>query len=227
MPQNKAYIVGTGPGSPTYLTPEAQKAINEAKIVVGWDFNFLPVRPLIKDKKVYLQENSNYIKVAGEAAEEARKQGVTVAVLRVGDPCLSSGLVGLLKLFHDFEIKIVPGVSSVQLAAAAARINLDESVIISFHENGESLKEKQRFMLLAFRRKRHLIILTGDLKPEETARFLIKHGVSETTPALVGENLTLNDEKIFRGTLLEVSSRQFYWLSVMVVVCQTVKMGGE
>jgi len=141
-----------------------------------------------------------------------------VAVLRIGDPCLSSGLVGLLKLFHDFEVKIIPGISSVQMAAAAARINIDESVIISFHEDSKTLKEKRGFMLDAFHRNRHLIILTGpEQKPEETASYLIKNGVSAATPALVCENLTLENEKIFRGTLREVASGQFSWLSVMVI----------
>ena len=218
---NKVYIVGTGPGSPRYLTAEARSAIKEARIVVGWEFNFLPVQSLIANKKVYLQDASNYIQVAEEAAEEARKQGETVAVLRIGDPCISSGLAGLLKIFHDFEVKIIPGISSTQLAAATAQINIDESVIISFHEDGDTLEEKRTFMLDAFRRKRHLIILTGqEQKPDETARYLISHGISKTTPTLVCENLTLEDEKIFRGTLVEVIPRQFSWLSVMVIICQ-------
>ena len=221
MFQNKAYIVGVGPGSPRYLTTEAQRVIREASIVVGWELDLLPARSLVTDKKVYLQNVDNYIKVAEGADDEARKRGETVAVLRSGDPCLSSGLAGLLKVFRDFEVKIVPGISSIQLAAATARINIDESVIVSFHEDGDSLEEKRRFMLDAFRRKRHLIILTGqEQKPEETARYLINHGINETVPTLVCENLTLEDEKIFRGTLKDVIARQFSWLSVMVVICQ-------
>jgi len=218
MLQNKVYIVGVGPGSPGYVTAEAQRVIRESDIVVGWEFNFLPVKPLIAGKKVYLQDASNYIQVAREAAEAARKQGKTVAVLRIGDPCISSGLAGLLKVFHDFEVKIVPGISSVQMAAAAARVNQDESVIISFHDDDADLEEERIFMLDAFRQKRHLIIITGpEQKPDETATYLINNGISKTTPAVVCENLTLEDEKIFRGALMEVIPRQFSWLSVMVV----------
>ena len=120
MLKNKAYIVGVGPGSTGYLTKQAQVIIKEADIVVGWELNFLPVKPLIADKKVYLQEASNYIQVAECAADEARKQGKTVAVLKIGDPCISSGLAGTLKTFHDFDVIIVPGISSTQIAAAAA-----------------------------------------------------------------------------------------------------------
>ncbi len=218
MFQNKAYIVGVGPGSPNYLTREAERVIREASIVVGWELDLLPVRSLTTNKKVYLQDVNNYIQVAEEAADEARKRGETVAVLRIGDPCISSGLAGLLKVFHDFEVKIVSGISSIQLAAAAAQINIDESVVISFHDSGDDLKEKRRFMLDAFGRKRHLIVITGPKqKPEETASYLIKNGISETTPTLICENLTLEDEKIFRGVLRDVIARQFSWLSVMVI----------
>jgi precorrin-6y C5,15-methyltransferase (decarboxylating) CbiE subunit len=218
---NKVYIVGVGPGSPGYLTREAEKAISEANIVVGWEFDLLPARSLTAKKRVYLQDVNNYIQVAKEAADEAKKKGETVVVLRVGDPCISSGLAGLLKVFREFEVKIVPGISSVQLAAATARINIDESVVFSFHDGGNDLEEKRRLMLDAFIRNRHLIIITGpDQKPDETASYLIKNGVSATTPTLVCENLTLGDEKIFRGTLRDAIARQFSWLSVMVVICQ-------
>lgn len=218
MSQNKVFIVGVGPGSPGYLTREAERVISEANIVVGWELDLLPARSLTTGKKVYLQDVSNYIQVAEEAADEAKKTGETVAVLRIGDPCISSGLAGLLKVFHDFEVKIVPGISSIQLAAAAAQINMDESVVISFHNGGDDLQEKRRLMLDAFGRNRHLIIITGpSQKPDETASYLIKNGVSETTPTLVCENLTLGDEKIFRGTLRDAIARQFSWLSVMVV----------
>ncbi len=215
---NKVYLVGVGPGSPKFLTREAERVIREANIVVGWELDLLPGKSLITDKKVCLQDVNNYIKVAEEAADEARKRGETVAVLRIGDPCISSGLAGLLRIFHDFEVKIVPGISSVQLAAATAQINIDESVVISFHDGEDDLEEKRRLMLDVFRRNRHLIILTGpSQKPDETAGYLIKNGVSETTPILVCESLTLEDEKIFRGALRDVIARQFSWLSVMVI----------
>jgi len=215
---NRLYIVGVGPGSPKYLTREAEEVIRGADIVVGWEFDLLPPKSLIEGKKVYLQDVNNYVRVAEKAADEARESGETVVILRIGDPCISSGLVRLLKVFHDFEVSIIPGVSSVQLAVAAAQINIDESVIISFHNGEEDSKEKRRFMLDVFGRNRHLIVITGpEQKPDETASYLTKHGVSETTPALVCENLTLEDEKIFRATLKDIAGRQFSWLSVMVV----------
>jgi precorrin-6y C5,15-methyltransferase (decarboxylating) CbiE subunit len=223
MRQNKVYIVGVGPGSPEFVTPAARKAIEEADIIVGWEINFLPVKALIDGQKVYLQDAVNYLRVVADAAEEARETGQTIAIVRIGDPCISGGLNGLLKIFHDFQVEIIPGISSTQIAAAAARINLDESAVISFHEEDEPLEKKQGFMLEAFRRNRHLLILTGKMqRPEETARYLMSHGVSGDTAALVGENFTLKNEKISRGSLKEIAHGHYSWLSIMVV-----KQGGS
>ena len=167
---NKVYIIGVGPGAPRYITGEAAEAIRQSGIVVGWEFDLLPPAELIKGKTVFLQKAGDYTKVAGEAAEEARRTGGTVAILRIGDPCISGGLNRLLEIFHDFEIAVVPGISSTQLAAAAARVNLDESVLISFHENDEWTEANRQFMLDVFRGRRHLIVISGPgYKPHETA----------------------------------------------------------
>ncbi|GAH28637.1 unnamed protein product [marine sediment metagenome] len=219
MFRNKVYIVGVGPGSPKYLTREAEEAIREASVIVGWELDLLPARHLIDGKKIYLQNVKNYVQVAETAAKEARKSNETVAVLRIGDPCISSGLDGLLKVFPDFEVRIVSGISSIQLAAAAAQINIDESVLISFHDGGDDFEKKRRFMLDGLNQNRHLIILTGpDLGPKEAAIYLTNNGISEITPAIVCENLALSDEKISRGTLQDMAAKQFSWRSVMVVI---------
>jgi precorrin-6y C5,15-methyltransferase (decarboxylating) CbiE subunit len=215
---NRVYIVGVGPGSPEYLTERTKEIVNKADIVVGWELDLLPVKDLIKGKETHLQSLDNYVRVAEKVAEEARNTNKTVVVLRVGDPCISSGLTRLLKIFDGFNIEIVPGISSIQLAAAIAHVNIHESLIISFHDGG-NLEEKKRFMLDALRRDRHIIMLVGpDLSPNEAAKYLIANGISENAPTVVCENLTLEDEKIFKGTLRNVLTKQFSWLSVMVVI---------
>ncbi|MFC1991798.1 precorrin-6y C5,15-methyltransferase (decarboxylating) subunit CbiE [Chloroflexota bacterium] len=215
---NKVHIIGVGPGATKYLTAEAEEAIRESDIVVGWEFDLLPPKSLIKGKRIFLQDVNNYIRVAGEAADTARKTSETVAVLRIGDPCISGGLIKLLEIFSDFEVNIVPGISSTQLAAAIVRINLDESVLISFHENEEWTEKNKTLMLDVFRKGRHLIIISDPgYKPHENAKYLIENGIEEDTPAIVCENISLEDEKIFRGALKDISNREFSWLSIMVV----------
>lgn len=219
----KLYVIGVGPGSEKYLTDLAKEKIREADIVVGWDLDLLPAHRLIEDKEVYVQNAANYLEVVKMASEKARAGNKKVAVLRVGDPCISSGLKTLLKLFNDFEIEIIPGISSVQLAAAIARVNIDESVIVSFHDGGGT-EEKKRFMLDALRRGRHVIMLAGpDLMPDEAARYLIANGIERDTPVVICENLTLENEKISKETLESIATKQFSWLSIAVIINKFTK----
>ena len=216
--RQKAFIVGVGPGAPQLVTPAVRRIISEAEIILGWDMDLLPVRDCIVTKRVFLQDVSNYMEATLEAVREARSDHKILAIPRVGDPCLSSGLKGLLQALSDFEVEIQSGVSSVQLAAAVARINLDESSIISFHDLGDP-EEKKRYLLACFRQGRHIIALSSpDFRPEEMARWLIRRAVRPATPVVVCSSLSLPEETILRTSLGRLVSRQFPWLTVSVIV---------
>lgn len=214
----RASLIGVGPGSPELVTPSARRAIQEAEIVLGWDLDLKPVEDCLKGKKVYLQDVNNYVRATRAAVHEAKKRGAVLAIPRVGEPCLSSGLKGLMCALEDFEIEIIPGISSIQLAAGLARVNIDESVPISFHTFGDP-EEKKQFMLNCFERGRHLIVLASpDLTPAAMADWLMKHGVSGTIRAVVGSFLTLPQEQVLNTQLASLRNRKFPWLSITVVV---------
>lgn len=205
----KAALVGVGPGSPALVTPEAREVISRAEIILGWDMDLLPVRDCVAGKTIFLQDVRNYVQATRAAVREARRTRKLLAVPRVGDPCLSSGLKGLMRALAGFDVKVYPGVSSVQLAAAHARINLDESAIVSFHDLGDP-EEKKQYMLDCFRKGRHLITLASpDLRPGPMAKWLIQQGVPANTNALVGAALSLPEQTITRTQLSRLVGREF------------------
>jgi len=214
----KASLVGVGPGSPELVTPAARRAIENAGLVLGWDLDLKPVEDCLKGKKVFLQDVKNYVQATRAAVCAAKKRKAILAIPRVGDPCLSSGLKGLLRALEGFRVEIVPGISSIQLAAALARVNIDESVPVSFHTFGDP-EDKKRFMLDCFRHERHLIVLASpDLMPGPMAEWLIRQGVPPKVPAVVGSFLTLLQQKVVRTRLGQLRGREFPWLSITVVV---------
>ena len=89
--------------------------------------------------------------------------------------------------------------------------------MFTFHE-GVSAYEKER-MAKAIGEGRTVILLPDakNFSPAEVAKFLISRGVKEATPAFVCENLTLNDERVVKSTLSEVSKTTFDSLCVMVI----------
>jgi precorrin-6B methylase 1 len=54
----------------------------------------------------------------------------------------------------------------------------------------------------------------------------MENGISPDNPAVVCENLSLEDEKIFRGTLKQISEKEFSWLSLMVLIQQSESGAG-
>lgn len=217
----KAYLVGVGPGSPEHVTPAARQALAQAEIVLGWDLDLQPVADCMAGKRIFSQDVKNYVQATRAAVREAKKRRAVLAVPRLGDPCLSSGLKGLLRALEGFAVQIIPGISSVQMAAALARINLDEAVVVSFHDYGDP-KEKKRFLLECFRRGRHLILLASpDLTPSAAAAWLIEEGVSPHSPALVGSFLSFPQERVVRTQLGSMAGMEFPWLSVSVFVNAT------
>ncbi len=213
----KVFIVGVGPGSRELLSDRARDRIGRAQVILGWDLDLLPANDLLSNKDVYLQNATNYREIAKQVADKFRNSAATVAILRIGDPCISSGLTGLLELFKGYQIEVVPGISSVQMAASLARINIDESVIVTFHESGD-IEERKRFMLEAMRRGRHLLMLAGEaLRPGPAARFLVEHGIDERLAVLICERLTLPDQSLTWTTLGQLCEKEPHWLSVIAV----------
>jgi len=209
-------IVGVGPGSKQYLTKAGEDAIRSSTAVLGWELDLHPAKQLLHDKIVYTQTVDNFKEVAKQAARETLRKGLDIAILRIGDPCVSSGLAGLIDTFSDFQIEVIPGISSVQIAAALSRISIDDSAIVSFHEYGDP-EAKKKFMLGAFRAGRHLIILPSpDMRPKDAARHLIESGAPRSVEAYVYSNLTLPDESNFRGPLKDIVGKDFHWLSIAV-----------
>ncbi len=212
----KARIVGVGPGSREYLTSKSLAAIDSSEVVLGWDLDILPVKDLVTNKRIFLQDVSNFGRVAEEAARYSLDEGKDIAILRIGDPCVSSGLSGLLKVFANFDIEVIPGISSIQTAAALCKINIDDSAIVSFHEYGDP-EAKKKFIIDSFKSGRHIIMLPSpDMRPEDTAKYLMEHGFPDSSRAHVLSRMTLPVAAIFSGTLEETSVRSFDWLSIAV-----------
>ncbi|MBI5049472.1 MAG: bifunctional cobalt-precorrin 5A hydrolase/precorrin-3B C(17)-methyltransferase [Nitrospirae bacterium] len=81
----KLYIVGTGPGSIEHITPEAQKAIRESDVIVGYSTYLALIQDIIKNKEVISTGMTQEVDRCKKAVEFA-STGKTVAVISGGDP---------------------------------------------------------------------------------------------------------------------------------------------
>ncbi len=214
----KLNIVGTGPGSPDYVTPAARKTVQQAEVVIGAHRSLNLFTEDIKGETMVLTAKN--LNSALKFAVESAEKGKNVVLLSTGDPGFSGLLHTVLEsgLVTAEEINVVPGVSSIQACAARLGVSWDATCLFTFHEGNVTAEDKNH--LLSCVKKGKNVMLLPDSRafpPSEIASFLLKAGVDKETSVFVCENLTLDDEKVTFSTLGEVSKQAFGSLCVMVI----------
>ena len=121
------FIVGTGPGATGHLTEAAREAIASADYIVGYGSYVELVRPLLEGKQIIATGMMQEVQRCREAIRLARA-GESVALVSGGD----SGIYGMAGLVLELveadaranvgephiDVRIIPGISAVQAAAA-------------------------------------------------------------------------------------------------------------
>lgn len=146
---SRFYAIGVGPGDPELLTRKAERVLRNADVVLAPVSSPTEASVALETIKEFLDDNRQEIiihqfpmtsdkSVLVPAWQEAAAMiadriasGKDVAFITIGDPLLYSTFIYLLHIFRDtypnVEIEIVPGISSINTAAAAAGIPLAES----------------------------------------------------------------------------------------------------
>lgn len=210
-------IVGTGPGSPEYVIPLARKTVRAAKIVIGAERSLSLFSEDITGERLTLTAKN--IDDALTYAAESAKNGNSVALLSTGDPGFSGLLGSVLRRSVDksVEVKIIPGISSIQVCAARLSIAWDDAVLLAFHDDVHEGKKRKFADAVKAGKTVLLLPMPKAFPPSEIAVYLLKAGVNKKTRVVICENLTLPNEKILEMPLEVVSEQMFASLIVMVI----------
>ncbi|MEC4817767.1 MAG: precorrin-3B C(17)-methyltransferase [Scytonema sp. PMC 1069.18] len=120
-------IVGTGPGSSNWMSPEVREILRNATDLVGYSTYLNLVGSLAKGKRRHEFDNREEIARAQMALDLAA-EGRFVAVVSSGDPGIYAMAAAVFEVFEQqtkpewqgIDIQVAPGISAMQ--AAAARI---------------------------------------------------------------------------------------------------------
>ena len=210
--ENKIFIIGIGPGSSEYLTKKAIDTVKASDYTVG------------STRAIDLFEDVNN-KIAfnvGDLLEKLEKgvdlaiKGNTVSILSTGDPGFSGVLNTVLRIANDKNfpkenIEVIPGISSLQLAAARNYIQWDNANVMTFHgrENIEDILE-------VINNGKPTIALPSR-KVRDMGQFLLDNGVDENREVVVCERLSYDDEKIVSSTLKDIANSEFTYMCIMVI----------
>ncbi|WP_078910592.1 precorrin-2 C(20)-methyltransferase [Streptomyces sp. NRRL S-87] len=116
-------VVGTGPAGPLWLTPETKRALADAEVLVGYTtyLDRVPARP----GQVRHGSDNKVESERAEFALDLARRGKRVAVVSGGDPGVFAMATAVLEVaaqdeYRDVPVRVLPGVTAANAAAAAA-----------------------------------------------------------------------------------------------------------
>ncbi|PFO07439.1 precorrin-4 C(11)-methyltransferase [Bacillus sp. AFS076308] len=204
----KLYIIGAGPGDPDLITVKGLQHLQEADVVLYADS--LVNEDLIAKAK----PSAEILKTAGMHLEEMVdvmadriQQGKKVVRVHTGDPAVYGAIMEQIVLLKEkgIEVEIVPGVSSVFAAAAAAQAeltipDLTQTVILTRAEGRTPVPEFEKLADLAKHHCTIALFLSATLT-KKLVKELTGAGWSMDTPVAVVYKASWPDQKIVRTTL--------------------------
>lgn len=208
---NKIYFVGAGPGDPELITVKGKRILENADVIVYAGSLVNPVvlkfarngTELYDSSKMTLEEISKQL-------IQSFKAGKQVVRLASGDPSIFGALEEMSDILYEEEInfEVVPGVSSFTAAAAKLQSGLTvpdlvQTVILTRAEGRTKMPNKEKLEELA-KHNATLVLFLSAVLAQSVQEKLLK-AYPPDTPIAIVYKVSWPDEKIFRGTLRNLS----------------------
>lgn len=196
-------IIGCGPGSADYLTSIARRAALEADVLLGSP-RLISLFPESKAERVEVTRSLIAVSEVSKWASKVNK----IAVLVSGDPGISSMAKPIIRHFGAENCRVIPGISSVQLAFAKIGMEWSSARIITAHKSDPT----EDIATLAKEKK--IVVLAGRAGAIDWIARLAE-AMGAGVEAAVCENLSMPDEKISK---IPASALKGYKAPSMTVV---------
>ena len=199
-------LIGMGSGQPENLTLQGLAALRQADLILG-------ARRLLAVLPAGCTENRAAAYRPDEVAELLQTSGAENAVLVYsGDTGFYSGESSMMEKLEALGVRarVLPGLSSIQLLAAALGRPWQGWNLVSAHGRtcdpvAECMQGRPTFFLTG-----------GSEDPATLCAQLAAEGFGDVQ-AVVGQCLGTPEEKIFRGSVKELAAGRFNSLSVLLV----------
>ena len=199
-------LIGMGSGQPENLTLQGLAALRQADLILG-------ARRLLAVLPAGCTENRAAAYRPDEVAELLQTSGAENAVLVYsGDTGFYSGASAMIEKLEALGVRarVLPGLSSIQLLAAALGRPWQGWNLVSAHGRicdpvAECMQGRPTFFLTG-----------GSEDPATLCAQLEAEGFGDVQ-GVVGQCLGTPEEKIFRGSVKELAAGRFNSLSVLLV----------
>lgn len=207
------HFIGAGPGDPELLTIKGKKYIDEADIIIyaGSLVNKEVLQDAKKTAKIYNSASMNLEEVI-EVMRQGEENKEQVVRVHTGDPSIFGAhreqMDALDKLGISYDV--IPGVSSFLAAAAALKKEytlpgVSQTVILTRMEGRTPMPSKEKLIDLAKHNATMIIFLSVGMIEELSG--ILRTQYAETTPVAVVYKASWKEEKVVKGTLLNIAEK--------------------
>jgi precorrin-2 C20-methyltransferase / precorrin-3B C17-methyltransferase len=203
-------VVGLGPAGPDWLTPEAHAELAAADDLIGYE-TYLARVPERRGQRRHPSDNRVEAQRARHALELAAA-GSRVAVVSSGDPGIFAMAAAVIEALDedpalaDVEVRVVPGVSAMQAAAARVGAPLGHDFcVISLSDQLKPWEIVERRLDAAGAADLVLALYnpasrTRREQLERSLAVLLRHR-ADATPVVVARSVGAEDESVTVTTL--------------------------
>ena len=197
-------LIGIGMGSVESMTVEAYNVIKEADLIIGAKRMVDAVN--ISDKPVYIAYKNDEIEKFIYKNEEFEK----IAIVLSGDSGFCSGAKKISETLKGYDIKMIPGISTVSYLCSKTGQSWEDMVLLSAHGKDENI------VYSVNNNEKVFVLLGGERSVNILCEKLLEYNLDELT-MFVGENLTYVDEKIIAGSPKELLTKEFGTLCAVII----------
>jgi precorrin-6y C5,15-methyltransferase (decarboxylating) CbiE subunit len=225
----KLFVIGVGPGDPNYIIPIAKEKIQLSKYIIGYRYTLRTIEKFLDKKRQQVYEiNMKTQETTYQKVYENMQDNEYCTVPFTGDVNFSESEVvdRLLELFGNENVEIIPGISSIQIAASKSMVPLDKSYLITFHVTGNIEQKKIELIKSVLNNKSVILLprpwpndLSKNFMPADIALFFKNNGINtREIDVWVFEYLTDKEkETIFKGKMIDLENKAFSDMSIMVI----------
>lgn len=208
----KISIVGIGMGAAETWTMKAYKTIQNAEVILGAK-RMVEAAMNTRDAKALPETFLSYQPEEIQAFIQQHTASQYCIVVS-GDTGFYSATKSLKEVLRDYEVTVIPGISSVSYFFSKIGLGWEDAVLASAHGRDVDI-------VRLVNENEKVFLLTGN-NVSDILRQLIGAGLAYAS-VYVGEHLSYETERIVTGSVKELADQTFASVSVMVILNDKAK----